>query len=309
MSFYKAYGLTILSDFELPELSSIELTTTWDLHIKREEVILPKLKKTPIYRRGIRAFFGRDNDDNLVLHWKDVATFKAVNGKELIVSPLTDDTNLLSLFTVSEALGLILFQKGYFLLHASAVKVGGEAWCFMGNPGAGKSTTAAAFVKAGCPLLSDDLTAIRFDVNGKAYIIPAYPQLKIWDNAVNGLAYNRFGLEPVSEGINKFSYKPKGDFDHEEVALGEIYFLHKAKNQTALKRLSATEIPLETLKNFPLPIALLSGEFLKNHFIQSFKCASSSKMWRKRRPAGFELLEKWVQESISLNAEMLHDVS
>ncbi|GLU51915.1 serine kinase [Dyadobacter frigoris] len=306
MFFYKAYGLTIQSEIELPELSIAEPATTWDILIKRGEIILPKVKKTPIYRRGIRALFGKDESGNLVLHWDGVASYKAIDGKELVISPLTDDVNLLSLFTVSEALGLILFQRGYFLLHASAVKVGDEAWCFMGNPGAGKSTTAAAFVKAGCPLLSDDLTAIQFDDHGKAFVVPAYPQLKIWENAVNGLSYERSILSPVSEGVNKFSYKPEGIFDHEPLRLANVFFLHKANNQAALKLLNSSAIPLETLKNFPLPVALLSGESLKTHFLQSFQCAKSAKIWKKRRPAGFELLEKWVQESISLNTEVLH---
>jgi hypothetical protein len=309
MKFYKAYGLTIFSDFDLPELGLAKPAATWDLHIKKGDILLPKLKKTAIYRRGIRAFFGKDQEENLILYWKDVAVYKAISGKELVISPLTEDGNLLSLFTVSEALGLILFQKGYFLLHASSVKVGNEAWCFMGNPGAGKSTTAAAFVKAGCPLLSDDLTAIKFDADGQACIIPGYPQLKIWDNAVEGLSYQRSELSPVSEGVNKFSFKPAGDFDHRNVALSKIFFLHKAKNQPVLKQLSASEIPLETLKNFPLPFGLLSGESLKKHFIQSFQCAGSAKMWRKRRPADFEQLEKWIRDSISLNAKVLHDIS
>ncbi|MCF0057321.1 serine kinase [Dyadobacter sp. CY356] len=300
MYFYKAYGLTIFSEIELPELSSALPTTSWDLHIKIGTVINPKFKKTAIYRRGIRALFGK-NKENLILHWEGVATFEAVEGNQLVVSPLTEDNNLISLFTVSEALGLILFQRGYFLLHASSVKVGDEAWCFMGSPGAGKSTTAAAFVKAGCPLLSDDLTAISFDESGKAYIIPAYPQIKIWDNTVNGLNYERSNLQPVSEGVNKFSYKPAGAFDLEPVQLGNIFFIHKAKNRAALEELSAFSIPTEMLKNFPLPFSLMSGEAVKQHFLQSFNCARFAKIWRKRRSDGFELLEKWVQESIFLN--------
>lgn len=307
MYFYKAYGLTIFSEIELPELSVAEPVISWDLHIKRGEIISVKFKKTSIYRRGIRASFGK-NDENLILHWENVATFEAVEGKELTISPLTDDNNLISLFTVSEALGLILFQRGYFLLHASSVKIGDKAWCFMGSPGAGKSTTAAAFVKAGCPLLSDDLTAITFADDGRPYIIPAYPQLKIWDNTVNGLKYSPADLQPVSEGINKFSYKPKGDFDLEPVLLGEVYFLHKAKNQVKFSELNTFSIPVEMLKNFPLPFSLLSGELIKQHFLQSFQCAKSAKIWRKRRPDGFELLEKWVQESISLNTAVPHDI-
>jgi hypothetical protein len=299
MYFYKAFGLNINSEISLPELSIGTEASPIDLTIKIGSITLPKLIQTPIYRRGIRAKFGKGADDSLVLHWQDVADFESFNGDTLIVAPQTEDPNLLSLFTVSEALGLVLYQRGYFLLHASAVKVGDEAWCFMGNPGAGKSTTAAAFIKAGCPLLSDDLTAITFNKAGIPYIVPAYPQLKIWDNTVNGLQYDKNDLQPVSEGVNKFSYQPSKDFHHQPVRLNAVYFIHKAKNKTVLKALAPGEIPIEMLRNFPLPVELLKDEAIKEHFTQSFRCAVHSKIWKKRRPDGFANLEKWVEESIT----------
>lgn len=298
---YKAFGLNILSEIELPELSVIEPVENYDLQIKIDQVTLPKLKKTAIYRRGIRAAFGQDNSESLYLTWEGIANYNAINGNLLVISPLTTDINLLSLFTVSEALGLILFQKGYFLLHASSVQVGNEAWCFMGSPGAGKSSTAAAFLKMGCKLLSDDLTAISFNEYGEAVIIPAYPQLKIWDKTVNGLSYDKSDLHPVSEGVNKFSYQPKSDFLHEPVKLKNIIFLHKARNRPSVQTLTALQIPTETLKNFPLPIQLLTGKLLQKHFLQSFQCAKSSNMWHKRRPEGFDFLEKWVKESVPMD--------
>jgi hypothetical protein len=299
MYFYKAFGLNICSEISLPELSVGENVPDIDLFIKAGDIQLPKLLKTPIYRRGIRAMFGTGKAGSLILHWQEIADFEAIDGSTLIVSPYTTDPNLISLFTVSEAIGLILFQRGHFLLHASAVKVGNEAWCFMGNPGAGKSTTAAAFIKAGCELLSDDLTAITFDSTGAPYIVPAYPQLKIWDNTVKGLEYDRNELQPVSEGVNKFSYHPTADFPQEPVRLRAVYFIHKAKNQAVLTSLAATAIPIETIKNFPLPVQLLKGDKLKEHFKQSFQCAVDAEMWRKRRPDGFGNLEKWVNDSIS----------
>ena len=298
---YKAFGLNILSQIELPELSVIEPLADYDLQVKIDQIVLPKLKKTSIYRRGIRAGFGQDNAESLYLTWESVANFNAINGNLLVISPFTEDSNLLSLFTVSEALGLILFQRGYFLLHASSVQVGDEAWCFMGSPGAGKSSTAAAFIKMGCKLLSDDLTAINFNEDGDAVIIPAYPQLKIWDKTVNGLNYDKSDLQPVSEGVNKFSYQPKSIFLHEPVKLKNIIFIHKARNRPSIQKLTALQIPTETLKNFPLPIQLLTGKLLQKHFLQSFQCAKSSDMWHKRRPEGFDLLEKWVRESISMH--------
>lgn len=304
---YKAFGLRILSEIELPELNVIDPEASYDLKIKIDQIEPIKLKKTSIYRRGIRAEFGRDSSSNLSLRWEGVANYKAINGELLIVQPLTTDSNLLSLFTVSEALGLILFQKGYFLLHASSVQVGDEAWCFMGSPGAGKSSTAAAFIKAGCSLLSDDLTAISFNEQGVPYVIPAYPQLKIWDKTVHGLHYDRTQLHPVSEGVNKFSFQPRQGFLHEPVRLKSIFFIHKARNRPALQALSAVEIPTETLKNFPLPIQLLTDDTLKNHFIQSFQCAKYAKIWHKRRPNGFDLLEKWAESSISANVTVDHN--
>ncbi|MCF0060855.1 serine kinase [Dyadobacter chenwenxiniae] len=298
MHHYKAFGLNILSEIKLPEFSDGDVDTKHDLYIQSASFDLPTLEKTQLYRRGVRAGFAKDADENLYLHWNNVGSFKAMNGNHLIVNALVEDANLISLFTVSEALGLILFQRGLFLLHASSVQVGNEGWCFMGTPGAGKSTTAAAFIKAGCKLLSDDLTAIGFGNDGSAYIVPAYPQLKIWDKTADGLHYEKSELQPVSEGVNKFSYQPKSDFLHEPVPLKEVFFLHKARNRKPLVPLSAAEIPTEMLKNFPLPSQLLTDVALKRHFSQSFQCTRSARLWKKKRPDGFENLGKWVNECI-----------
>ncbi|WP_439556654.1 serine kinase [Dyadobacter sp.] len=298
MHYYKAFGLNVFSEIPLPELSEGDPGASPDLHIKKAAIELPDLSKTQVYRRGVRALFGK-NEGDLVLHWPGIATFKAISGNELIVNPIVHDPNLVSLFTVSEAIGLILFQRGLFLLHASAVLVGEEAWCFMGTPGAGKSTTAAAFIKAGCRLLSDDLTAIEIAENGALFVLPAYPQLKIWDKTVAGLQYDRGNLEPVSEGVNKFSFQPKANFPEKPVALTKIIFLHKARNRAALQQVSVSETPGEMIRNFPLPTQLLSGEALKMHFLQSMKCAAQVDVIKKRRPEGFHLLEKWVLESVT----------
>ncbi|WP_031525668.1 serine kinase [Dyadobacter crusticola] len=298
MHYYKAFGLTVFSEIPLPELSEGDCNASPDLLIRTAAFELPDLSKTQVYRRGIRALFG-ENAGDLVLHWPGIASFKAIAGNELIVNPFVKDPNLISLFTVSEAIGLILFQRGLLLLHASSVLVGAEAWCFMGTPGAGKSTTAAAFIKAGGRLLSDDLTAIQIGENGSISVLPAYPQLKIWDKTVAGLQYNREVLEPVSEGVNKFSFQPKFDFPDQPVTLSKIIFLHRARNRGALQQVSVSEMPGELIKNFPLPAQLLTGEALKAHFLQSMKCAAQVEVIKKRRPEGFDLLEKWVQESVT----------
>lgn len=298
MHHYTAFGLHIHSEISLPELAEGNPHSIADVYIRQGAVGLPSMRPTTIYRRGIRAFFGQDEQHALFLDWAGVASFKASGGHELLVSPVASEPNLISLFTVSEALGLILFQKGYFLLHASAVEVGDEAWCFMGMPGAGKSSTAAAFIKAGGRLLSDDLTAIRFDETGKPVIVPAYPQLKIWEKTVSGLHYAESDLEPVSEGVKKFAYHPRDHFPTQPVPLKKVVFLHKARNKPAVQQMNLAEIPGELLRNFPLATELMNGDNLKKHFFQSIQCARAAELLRKRRPEGFENLEKWVEASI-----------
>jgi hypothetical protein len=52
------------------------------------------------------------------------------------------------------------------------------------------------------------------------------------------------------------------------------------------------------LRNFPLPTELMSGDNLKKHFFQSLQCAKFTELLRKRRPEGFDNLEKWVEASV-----------
>ena len=79
-------------------------------------------------------------------------------------------------------LGMVLRLRGLVALHASAVVVDGSAVALVGATGAGKSTTAAAFVKAGRPLLCDDVVALQPIGNGFD-VLPGCPRLKLWPTA------------------------------------------------------------------------------------------------------------------------------
>ena len=158
MFFYKAYGLNIHSNFFLSEL--IKSENQADIYIKKSQVKLPQLETTSINRQGIEAYFGGTGRE-AYLQWQGVATLLAEDGHTLIVDPDADiEPQLLNLYILSEALGLILYQRRLFLLHASAVKIGEQVIIFAGKPGAGKSTTAAAFAKQGYTVLADDMVAI-----------------------------------------------------------------------------------------------------------------------------------------------------
>jgi hypothetical protein len=170
MLFYQAYGLNIQSEFLLPEL--LKGNYQPDVYIQKGKVKLPQLEPTSINRQGKEAYFG-GNPQEAYLRWDGVATLLAKNGDTLIVDRDSEDIDpqVLSLYILSEALGLILYQRGLFLLHASAVLIDGQVVIFAGCPGAGKSTTAAAFAKLGYPVLSDDMVAIDLGKSPLVWVI------------------------------------------------------------------------------------------------------------------------------------------
>ncbi len=300
MPLYQAFDLRISSEILLPELISVDGSEAdVDLRIVRSTVQFPALSPTSIQRRGIMAESAEGEDGAIYLRWEGVAGYRAVDGRTLYVEPYADDAELVSLFTISEALGCILLQRGLLLFHASSVQVGTTAYTFLGEPGTGKSTTASAFVKHGASLLSDDLTAICFDDENQPFVLPAYPQLKIWENAVKGLDFDQSKLAPVAEGINKFSFRPGHAFPTKPVPLVKIFLLHKSLEPISTRRLSPIEAPIELVRHFPLSTHLLQGKVHQRHFQQSAWCATQAEIWDKPRPDGFMALEKWVSEECS----------
>ncbi len=295
--YYTAYGLTIASAIPLPPLHPIAPAPV-DLTIRRGHLPeSPVPEETKLYRAGLNARFARTDAAMLWLNWSPRLSFMAVNGNELVVDTTETDDDLIALFTLSEALGLILYQKGYFLLHGSAIQINHKGVVFLGEPGAGKSTTVAAFAQKGVGVLSDDMVCIRTDEAGTSVLIPAFPQLKIWQNSVDGLQLSTNGLTPVREGVNKFSWHESLTFDDAAVPLAQVFVLTPPDASAgSCSKLPASQVPVELLRYFPLPDALLSGDGLNEYFEKSVAIARTTPLFRMSRPADFAKLYGFVDD-------------
>jgi hypothetical protein len=260
-------------------------------------VILPKLYPTNIYRGGERAYFGGAFQD-AVLHWPNVATYRIVEGKTIDIEPQTQQPDILQLYTEAKATGILLLQQGYYLLHASAVFINHKAHVFCGTPGAGKSTTTAAFVKAGHAPLADDMVVIWFDDAKKPYLIPQKePKIKIWQDSAENLSFDPATLSPCFEGHNKFYYYFDGSYPNEPIPLGGIYILHRSNRFGQLQEVSPKNAVIELIKHFPLPKQLLyKDSYLQKHFVESLLIAHTTPIYRQKRPKNFEQLQKFVIE-------------
>ena len=98
-------------------------------------------------------------------------------------------------YLLGPVLGLLLRFRGVTCLHASAVSIGTSVIAFVGAEGAGKSTTAAAFARAGFAAVSDDVVAL-VERDGDFFVSPTYPHLCLWPESVEMLYGTKDALPP-----------------------------------------------------------------------------------------------------------------
>jgi len=125
------------------------------------------------------------------------------NGREVWVD-WPEDLTLedASTYLLGPVMGFVLRLRGITCLHASAVAVGDSAVAFLGFPGAGKSTLAAAFGRAGFAVLSDDVVAL-LDEGGRFLVQPGYPRVNLWPDSVCWLFGSESALPTITSTWDK----------------------------------------------------------------------------------------------------------
>ncbi len=282
---FKAYHQNILSDFDLnlPKSSGVI-----DVEIKSKKIVLPKLEPTKIFRKNIQAFYGRTQESHF-LHWPEIVTVEITENFLYYQTLNNIQPDLLRIFLLSEAFGIILHNKGIFLLHASAVVINNQAHVFMGEPGAGKSTMIAAFGLSGFKILSDDLVAIKINENNIPVVFPSFPEIKIWKQTAENFGLVTKKLKPAWEGKEKYLLENTYvDFEESPALISNIKILSIEKDDTPI--IAAIEL----LKFWPLPHQILETEAIISHFNMSAIIAQNSKIEKLKRHANFEELIKYV---------------
>ncbi|PYN03656.1 MAG: hypothetical protein DME02_23120 [Candidatus Rokuibacteriota bacterium] len=109
-------------------------------------------------------------DGRRYLRWAGLFEFiVAADGRRIVsrrLAPASETPRAFETYLLGQVLSFVLIARGLEPLHATAVVVGDGAVGFLGDCGRGKSTLGAAFVRAGHPLLTDDLLVLRDDAGG-----------------------------------------------------------------------------------------------------------------------------------------------
>ena len=222
--YYTAYGLTIDSQVDCPQLTRLVPqpgNSPADVIIRYGET--PQALKNPLAQG---AFF-QANPTQFLLRIKAIGSFLVLEGREIIIEPAPQANNDdVTLFLFGSVFGAVLHQRGYLVLHASAIATPRGSVLFMGNSGHGKSTTAAAFIQRGYRILADDVCAMRIDPSGCPVIIPAFPQLKIWADAAEKLNADIHSLHKVRAQLEKYALPVQEQFSQAPMPIHALYHLN-----------------------------------------------------------------------------------
>lgn len=139
----------------------------------------------PVYRSPRRT---EDGESIARLHWMEgcevlcfprVADFYLDAGRIACHLVAPDHHALMEIRLLGPVFSYWLERRGLPTLHASAVDVGGRAVAFLSSHGGGKTGLAAAMMRGGCPLLTDDVLPLE-EREGAFFGRPGYPQMRMW---------------------------------------------------------------------------------------------------------------------------------
>jgi hypothetical protein len=171
--------MVIHSDLELPELRIFDAPAA-DLVFRRSL----KSRARPVAGEAIYEF----GEGEAYIGLGGIGQF-IISGPQLVEYTIDPDADrsLFSLVLLGSVLATVLHFRNLLTLHASGVEVNGGGVVFLGDKGAGKSTTAAAFVQAGHKLLTDDVLPIEV-LDNAGRILPGFPQVKLSRPAADTIA-------------------------------------------------------------------------------------------------------------------------
>jgi hypothetical protein len=230
-SLHSAFALTIASDLPLTDLPPGSGVP--DVH-----VLLATLPDPTPPSDGWTIIASA----NEVRGWAPTAgAFRVRDGREIVIQPMEGaDGRSLRLTIVGPLFGVVLAQRGAFVLHASTVAIGGRAVAFFGPSGRGKSTLTAALTQAGHALIADDMTVIE-TAGDHPVVQPGFPRLKLWPDSAAALEHDVETLPLIHPDRTKRSLQLSSRFQPDPLPLVRCYLLEDGEEEST-ESLSPTEM-------------------------------------------------------------------
>ena len=289
--FYRAYGLTIASEVMLPELQPAAPGAA-DVVIAVGAIDLPK--PSPEAATDFRF-----EPDRQYLAWHAVGAFLISDFSRIDIEPAPGvDDALLAFPLLGPVMALLLHQRGLLVLHASAIAVAGTSAIFMGDKGAGKSTTASAMIRAGHRLLTDDVVALDLTNPREPMTVPGFPQIKLAADAAAAISLEKAEVRPqVHPAIDTMQHRLNGGFSGDKVPATRIYILKRGERAdiTPLPAIAALPAVIKFSYVTRFGRAALPDDFAAAHLRQCSWIANHIGVYRLEVPTGLDRIGEAVE--------------
>ena len=243
---YQAYGLLIKSDFDLSLVGlrplKLNRSSSAMLRIKKEEGLRVKNREYLDDETSVSKSFG-------YYFKKGIGLFEFILGKQITVFPDADEPSVDFIRTLlNYPVACILYQRGFFSLHASAVHFGGKVYIFPGKSMSGKSSIAAYIIKNGGKLITED-TAVIDVHNGRIKVRSSYPFIKLSSEANNELSFSSdSGLQLPCDKNSRLGYLlKKTNFQTDSVYVDYCIFL-EFSDVTCIDSIKSVELSQNLLR-------------------------------------------------------------
>jgi len=286
---YSAFGLTILSEVVLPELSPA-VQETVDVEIVYGS--LGAAYRMPCDESACGVF----SPQAFLLRIASVADYYVTNGTSVVVQPWSNDPGEVRVYLLGLVMGVIMQQRGIMALHGSAVVVNGQAVIFAGSSGAGKSTMAAALRNKGHLLLADDVAVITFSKARLPWVQSGFPQQKLMFDSAAQVGIEAAALALVSQSWDKYAVPVTAGFEARPMPLKAIY---------QLTAQAEAELSLAPLTGFNKIAAIITNTYCYNllekvglklaHFNMCAGFLKEIPVFRLTRPLGQRSLQDQVR--------------
>ncbi len=141
--------------------------------------------------------------DGYLLRFPEGADFVVDSeGRRIVGHATRVPRDTLAHLLVDHVMPLALSRR-FLVLHAGAIATDGGAVAFLGRSGHGKSTLTGSFCASGFPHLADDCLRVEREAH-RARAIPAYPGLRLWDDALGAI-----GSAPAVSRVADFNKKKR----------------------------------------------------------------------------------------------------
>lgn len=293
---YKAFGLVIESEFTIPQIT--------ELHNVQSDV--------RIVRAQLRGIVDPDApttaEGGCIVPTLTDTLFRVTNGNLIEADVCDGDTDSnVAVYLTGSCMGAILVQRGYMLLHGSCVTDGKRSVLITGDSGAGKSTTAAEFLKRGWKLVTDDVTSV-FERDGVPMVQSSYPSQKLWQDALDHYEKSKDDIHSLyfSDTREKFGVNVSESFFDGVCPLSMVVRLLPANYETHLTPMEGMAKVDQLMRN-TYRIYLIEKRHLQRHFQRCVTLAGMLPMALAVRENGKQCADTICDLIINYLEEQSHD--